>query len=179
MEKLFFITGNEHKFEEVKKLIPYVQKVSLDLPEIQSLDPHEVIAAKLLAAKSEVAGPCIVEDTSLSMSGLNGLPGTFIKFFCERLSLEKIAALVASTGDTKAVAKVCIGFMDGDNISFFEGEVRGSIVPPRGEDRFTWDRMFLPDGFEKTFAQMSLEEKNKLSMRSLAVKKLVDFLKAE
>ncbi|PJC28651.1 hypothetical protein CO053_03410 [Candidatus Shapirobacteria bacterium CG_4_9_14_0_2_um_filter_40_11] len=63
-----------------------------------------------------------------------------------------------------------------EEIFFFEGSVKGKIASPRGENGFGWDKIFQADGFSKTFAEMSLEEKNKRSMRRIALNKLKEFL---
>jgi XTP/dITP diphosphohydrolase len=70
-----------------------------------------------------------------------------------------------------------IGYTDGDQIVFFEGEIKGKIVSPRGTGGFGWDQIFQPEGYDKTFGEMSLEEKNKISMRKQALTKLKAYLK--
>ena len=178
MTSLFFITGNSGKFSEVKTMLPDIKQLDIDLPEIQSLDAQEVIKEKLLAAKEKQEGRFIVEDTSVSIAGLGGLPGTYIKWFLKSMSLEKIATIAQASGDVSAEAKVCIGYTDNNNILFFEGIIKGKIVQPRGSEGFGWDKIFQPDGFEKTFGEMSREEKNTLSMRKKAVEKLKNYLQS-
>ena len=172
---LYFITSNNHKFAEVKALIPDVQQLYISLTEIQDADAEIVIRAKLKEASSHHKGMFIVEDTSLYMEALGGLPGPFIKWFLEKLGLQGLLAIGEKLRNNKAVAKTIIGYADGDVVQFFEGAVAGTIVSPRGES-FGWDPIFLPEGETKTFAEMAKAKKNEISMRTIAVRKLKLFL---
>ena len=80
-------------------------------------------------------------------------------------------------GNFNAEAKVIIGYSNSvGEISFFEGNTKGTIVAPRGTEGFGWDPIFQPEGYEKTFAELGVEEKNKFSMRRIAVEKVKEFL---
>lgn len=174
---LYFITGNKNKFEEVKALIPEVLQLSVSVVEIQDTDPYTVIKAKLAEAGAYADAAFIVEDTSLSMDALGGLPGPFIKWFVQKLGIDGLANIASKLGNNKAVAKTIIGYArSGDEARFFEGSVRGTIVPSRGESEFGWDPIFLPDGQRKTFGEMDIEEKNKISHRRKAINELKRFL---
>lgn len=175
---LQFITGNKNKLQEVQSVIPDIEQLDIDLLEIQDLDPTAIIKAKLEEALNHHDGEFIVEDTSLYFEGLNGdLPGPFIKWFMKSLGNEGLADLAESLQSQKAVAKVIIGYAKSkDDIHFFEGAINGTIVRPRGETTFGWDPIFQPDGYDKTFAEMSSEEKNQISMRKLAAEKLKEFI---
>jgi inosine triphosphate pyrophosphatase len=176
---LFFITGNPGKFAEVKTLIPEVEQIDIDLDEIQDLDPQKVIEHKLKQALAEHSGELIVEDTSLYFEGMKGLPGPLIKWFLKALKNEGLTALAQNLPSSKATAKTILGYApSSDTIQFFSGEIKGTIVPPRGDKGFGWDAIFQPDGSEKTFGEMTLEEKTQFSMRRLAVEKLQAFLQS-
>ncbi|MCD6590118.1 non-canonical purine NTP pyrophosphatase [Candidatus Woesearchaeota archaeon] len=176
---LYFITGNKNKFLEVKKLLPEIEQLCLDLPEIQEIDPREIIRYKLLEALKHRDGEFIIEDTSLYFKCLNGLPGPLIKWFIKTIGVDGLARLVEALGDDRAEARTIIGYAKSKNeVYFFEGSVKGRIVSPRGEERFDWDRIFQPEGYNKTFAEMTIEEKNKISMRSIAIRKLKEFLES-
>ena len=175
-KKLYFITGNEGKFLEARSIIDNVEQIDLDLPEIQEIDARKIIEAKLDEALKHNKGEFIVEDTSVYINCLNGLPGPLIKWFLDSLKVEGIADLVGRYDDGSAVAKTLIGYSDGDSVVFFEGNVKGDIVAPRGENGFGWDKMFLPEGSDKTFGEMSLEKKNEFSMRKIAFGKLKGYL---
>lgn len=172
-----FITGNAHKLAEVQAILPDVIQADIDLPEIQEIDPHEIIRAKLEATRGMVSGGYFVEDTSLYLEGLNGLPGPLIKWFLKALTREGVVKLARDSGTMRATAKTMIGYADEKGaISFFEGTVSGTIVDPRVDSAFGWDPIFQPDGYNKTFAEMTSDEKNAISMRRRAVEKLKDAL---
>jgi non-canonical purine NTP pyrophosphatase (RdgB/HAM1 family) len=174
---LYFITGNKNKFSEVKAILSEVEQLDIDLPEIQDMDAQAIIRAKLQEAFNHAQGEFIVEDTSLYLDAMNGLPGPLIKWFLKAIGIEGLAGLAEKLGNKKAIAKTIIGYAKNrDEIQFFEGTVHGTIVMPQGETGFGWDPIFLPDGHEKTFAEMSREEKNELSMRRMAVNKLKKYL---
>lgn len=170
---LYFVTGSRCKFREIQEIIPDIKQIAYDLTEIQSLDPHEIIEAKLKQVKN-LSGEFIVEDTSLCIDSLNGLPGPFIKWFLQTLGVMGISKI--SQGSL-AFGRTIIGYSDGYGLTrFFVGAVYGMIVEPRGSRGFGWDPIFQPNGYDKTFAEMSLEDKNKLSMRSIAARSLKQFL---
>ena len=173
---LYFITGNENKLLEARQILGDVEGLVIDLPEIQSLDPREVIEAKLREAKKYHQGPMFCEDVSLSLDCLNGLPGTFIKWFLKSLGQEGIVKITYQYHNPKATVKAFIGYHHDNNLSFFEGEVKGKIVAPRGDSNFGFDPIFQPEGHAKTFAEMTLEEKNEISHRRQALQKLREYL---
>lgn len=173
---IYFITGNKNKFEEVKSVLSVVEQLDIDLPEIQDIDAKNIIKAKLLEALNHKSGEFIVEDTSLYLDCLKGLPGPFIKWFLNTIGNEGLFNITQKFGNNKAEAKTIIGYAKNhEEIYFFEGSIIGKIVKPEGVSGFGWDPIFLPDGFDKTFAQMTLEEKNSISMRKVALNKLKEF----
>lgn len=174
---LTFITGNDNKFNEVKAIIPEIEQLDIDLPEIQSLDPQEIVEFKLKVASESLPGNFIVEDTSLYLDGLHGLPGPFIRWFMKAMGRDGLAKVAIDSGNTRAEAKTVIGYLDdAGNSHYFEGSIKGNIVMPLGETSFGWDPIFLPDGHEATFAEMGVTEKNRISMRREAAQKLANFL---
>ncbi|MEI6810562.1 MAG: RdgB/HAM1 family non-canonical purine NTP pyrophosphatase [Candidatus Nomurabacteria bacterium] len=175
---IYFITGNKNKFEEVKSILPDIEQLDIDLPEIQEMDAHKIIKTKLEEAQKHQKGEFIVEDNSLYLEAMNGLPGPFIKWFLKTIGKEGLYKLAETFGNYKAEAKVVIGYSDpSGNVEFFKGTTKGTIVSPRGEGGFGWDPIFLPDGHTKTFAEMDASEKNEISMRRIATQKLNEFLK--
>ena len=173
--KLYFITGNQNKLKEAKAILPEIEGLDIELTEIQSLDPHEIIKHKLEEARKKHEGTFIVEDTSLYVECLNGLPGPLIKWFMKSIGNEGICKIIKDFDNKKASAKCLIGFFHDKNIEYFEGSINGNIVAPQGTG-FGWDPIFLPDNHEKTFAEMGLDEKNKISHRKLAFEKLKEHL---
>ena len=147
---LYFITGNKNKFDEVAAILPEVEQLDIDLPEIQEIDPHEIIKAKLMEAFQHTSGEFIVEDTSLYLDCMNGLPGPLIKWFLKTVGNKGLADIAEKFGNSKAQAKTMIGYAtDRDDIHFFEGVVEGKIVQPQAISGFGWDPIFLPDGHTK------------------------------
>lgn len=174
---IYFITGNKNKFFEIKAIIPEVQQLEINLDEIQEIDAKKIIEHKLNEAFKHKKGEFIVEDTSLYLAGLNGLPGPLIKWFLGALGNEGIFDIVKKTGNDYAEAKTIIGYAKNPNeIHFFEGSIKGKIVRPTGETSFGWDPIFKPEGYSKSFQELSKEEKNKISMRAIAAEKLKKFL---
>lgn len=174
---IYFITGNKEKFSEAKNIIPELKQLDIDLPEIQETDAKEIIKEKLKEATNHKQAEFIVEDTSLCLNALNGLLGPLIKWFLKKLGNEGIYEIVSKTGDNIAEAKTIIGYSNQKKIYFFEGRVKGKIVKPKNDNGFGWDPIFIPEGKNKRFSEMSKEDKNNISMRSKAFKKLKKFLK--
>lgn len=177
--KLYFITSNKNKFEEMKHHVQGLEQLDIDLPEIQSLELKDIVDFKIEEALKRHSGPLIVEDTALYCDSLGNLPGPLIKWFLRAFSKQKFYELVASLGSTKAEVRCLIGFArTKDKIEFFEGKVAGQIVAPRGESGHGWDPIFQPDGSDKTYAEISPEEKDAISHRGIAVRKLKEYLDA-
>lgn len=179
MQQITFITGNEGKLREARAILKNFEVVSkdIDLPEIQEIDAKKVIEAKLQEAYALHRGSYIVEDTSLYIHSLRGLPGPLIKWFLQSLGNDGLAQLAQKYDDQNAYASSMIGYITEEGSShFFEGKVDGVIVSPQGESNFGWDPIFMPEGSDETFAQMSAEEKNAISHRKLAFTKLGEFL---
>jgi len=173
-----FITGNANKFKEAQKIIPGLEQLDIDLPEIQEIDAHEVIKAKLVEAQKHHGGVFVVEDTSLYLDCLNGLPGPLIKWFEKTIGNDGLYKIAKKHDDYGAQAKTIVGYSDENgNIEFFEGILKGEIVAPIGDNDFGWSPIFKLDQNGKTFAQMSAEEKNDVSMRKIAFEQLREFLK--
>ncbi len=174
--ELYFVTGNKSKFQEVNSIINHIKQLDIDLPEIQDIDSQKIIEEKLKSALNHASGNFIVEDNSLLINGMNGLPGPQIKWFLKTIGNDGLFTLTKVFG-TDATAKVIIGFAENpDKILYFEGVIEGEIVEPRGENGFGWDAIFQPKGSSKTFAEMTLDEKNEFSMRRIATEKLRDYL---
>lgn len=179
-KKLYFITGNKNKFAEVKAMIPDIEQLDIDLVEIQELNPHMILEHKLHEALKHSSGACIVEDTSLYLDCLRGLPGPFIKWFLQTIGNDGLVDITKKYNNNCACVKVIFGCArDASTIKYFEGEVKGTIVPVRVKSGFGWDDIFIPDGYTQTYSEMGKVEKNKISMRAIALHKLKDFLLSE
>lgn len=183
--KLYFITGNKKKFEEFKTFFPDIVMLDIELLEIQSINSEDIIKEKLkiavkIASIKENDFAIIVEDTSLLLECLGGLPGPLIKWFLETIKIQGLYDLCKKYENYNATAKDVIGYSDSKgNINFFEGVVKGKIVSPKGDDSFGWDPIFVPEGSDMSFGEMSKNEKNEISHRRLAINKLKEFLSPE
>jgi non-canonical purine NTP pyrophosphatase (RdgB/HAM1 family) len=176
---LYFITGNEGKYKEVKKIIPDIEQLDVELPEAQELNAKVILEKKLQTAMEKREGAFIVEDTSFTLVGMKGLPGPLIKWFMKSIGNEGLYKLSGIFG-CQAEAKVIIGYTKNKkDVLFFEGKIKGKIVAPKGEKGFGWDPIFLPNGHTKTFGEMEMEEKNRCSMRKIAAEKLKNYLDKE
>ncbi|MDX1414381.1 MAG: non-canonical purine NTP pyrophosphatase [Candidatus Promineifilaceae bacterium] len=177
--KILFATSNEHKVRMVEsRLGRPLHQVQLDLPEIQAVDVQDVIEQKTLAAYQLTGEPVLVEDTSLSFTAWNGLPGALIRWFLETVGNEGICRMLADYDDLEAQAETCLGYFDGLHFAAFSGVVKGQISRrPRGDNGFGWDPIFIPRGWTKTFAEMTIDDKaNFVSMRTEAVLRLKAYL---
>lgn len=169
---MIFITGNEEKLREFEEILGRkLGNAKLDLEEIQSIDVEEVAEFKAKRAYEILKEPVIVEDTGLYLDRYNGLPGAFIKLVLQKLSNQEFCDAI--DGNRKGVVKTCIVFFDGKDSKIFIGETRGEIASsPRGDKGWGWDNFFIPEGGDKTFAEMEPEEKNEVSMRRKAIEKM-------
>jgi inosine triphosphate pyrophosphatase len=178
MKQLIFITGNQHKADYLAHWLGHpITHHKLDLDEIQSLDPHAVVEHKARQAYAILKEPVLVEDTSLTFTAMGRLPGTLIKWFLEELGNDGLCKIADGLAHRKAVATVTYGFCDGKQVHFFEASVGGTVAPrPRGTNGMGWDPSFIPDGFDRTLAEMTIDDIAPISPRARAVKELVSYL---
>jgi non-canonical purine NTP pyrophosphatase (RdgB/HAM1 family) len=178
MKKLTFITGNAGK---AKYLSDYfhlpVEHIKLDLKEIQSVNLQEVVEDKAKRAYEIVKSPVLVEDVSLTFKALKALPGPLIKWFLDTLGNEGLCQLLDGFDSRDALAEVEFAICDVSGVHTFSGSMEGSIsTAPRGEMGFGWDPVFIPKGHQKTWAEMTDDEKHTTSMRKIALEKMSQFL---
>jgi inosine triphosphate pyrophosphatase len=169
-EKIYFITGNINKFNEIKQLIPEIERADFDLPEIQELDTQKIINYKIQEAKKRQDGLIFCEDVSLSIKDLNNLPGPLVKWFLKSIGVKGIWEIMKDRPKS-AIAKSTIGLWDGRQLMFFEGETKGEIVEPVSNKGYGWDSLFKAEG--KAFADMGSEIR---PMRKEALIKLKVYL---
>ena len=119
----------------------------------------------------------IVEDTGFYIDCLPGLPGPLIKWFLKTIGRKGIYEICKKFDNFKAKNISMIGYRsEKGEIKFFKGETSGAVVMERGESGFGWDPIFVPDGDERTYAEMSTGEKNEVSMRRKAFEELKEYL---
>jgi XTP/dITP diphosphohydrolase len=147
----------------------------LDIPEIQSLDVRKIAKDKAKKAYAILKRPVIVEDTALYINSWNNFPGPLIAWVVRTMGIPMVCRLAGR--DRKAKAEACVAYCNGKVTETFCGAVKGKIASsPRGSMRFDWDRIFIPEGETRTFAEMTIEEKNRISHRMRAFAKLRDYL---
>ncbi|MBU2577946.1 non-canonical purine NTP pyrophosphatase [Patescibacteria group bacterium] len=175
---IIFITGHPQKAEQLSWHLEYpVTHQSLDLPEIQSLDPVEVVTHKTKAAYKKIKRPVLVEDISVRFTAMGKLPGTLIKWFLHELGDEGLCRLLDGYNSRKAIVEPFFAFYDGKEVKIFTASIEGEIAKaPRGENGFGLDSIFIPKGYVKTWGEMTKEELVPVQVCRIAIKKLQKFL---
>jgi XTP/dITP diphosphohydrolase len=189
MNKLVFATNNAHKLAEVRAILePEFTIVSLkelncneDIPETaDTLDGNALLKATYIHDKFGL--DCFADDTGLEVEELGGEPGVYSARYAGEENnaynnMSKVLSLLKEKTNRKACFRTVIALKIGESTFFFEGKIDGEITSlPRGESGFGYDPIFVPEGYVLSFAQLSAEEKNKISHRALAVNKLIEFL---
>lgn len=191
--KICFATNNQHKLAEVKHVLKgdRIDIVSLhdihcleDLPETgETLEENALQKAQYVFRKYNIA--CFADDTGLEVEALQGAPGVYSARYAgeHKDSEDNMNLLLTNLKDKpnrNAQFRTVIALVGlEDQPLIFEGIIRGSIIPERrGSSGFGYDPVFMPHGHTKTFAEMSLGEKNAVSHRAIAVKKLEGYLQS-
>ena len=172
------ITGNRHKLREAREILGRrVEALEIELDEIQGLDSDRIAEHKAMAAFAVVQKPVVIWDQSLHIRCLNGFPGPLVKWFWEQVGGAKICRIARALGDQAISTRTTLTYCDGSFLHHCYGELAGTIPPePRGSGGFAWDTVFVPDGHERTFAEMTADEKNAISMHRIALEELRAFL---
>lgn len=189
MKEIIIATHNSHKVEEIKPLLePAFEVVSLgdlgfdsDIPET-GLTLKENARQKARCIWDKYGKDCFADDTGLMVEALDGAPGVYsARFAGEGCSFEDNINLLLEKMKGKSNRKACFATViclvqDGEEM-FFEGRCEGTILEQRrGGEGFGYDPVFLPEGSKESFAQMSMEDKNRISHRGIATSKLVEYL---
>lgn len=169
-----FVTSSENKLKDVERLIGrQLRCTSVPLDEIQEVALEPVVIHKAKQAYAQLHQPVLVEDTGLSFAAWNGLPGALVKWFLSTIGAEGLCRLLQREDNRLATASTLFAYCDGTLLRVFPGVVTGHIVDtPRGKGGFGWDAIFQPLASERTFAEMSSGEKDRFSMRRLALEQL-------
>ncbi|MEI7603927.1 MAG: non-canonical purine NTP pyrophosphatase [bacterium] len=178
--ELIYVTQNKNKVEVAKNLLNEfdISNTDFAVPEIQSLDPHEIVKYKLQYAYDIVKKPCLVTDDSLYIEALNGFPGPFIKWYYDKTVGAEKTCQIANLFNQHGIKSLTIlGYYDGQETHYFEESVEG-IIPsePRGDNGFSWDPIFIPEGDFRTYAEMTFEEKHSYTVTGKVFKRLRAFL---
>jgi non-canonical purine NTP pyrophosphatase (RdgB/HAM1 family) len=175
-----FVTGRPEKVEEATRLGFAVAPLPLELPELQAVDPGDVVEEKARTAYRRLSRPVIVEDSGLEIVAWGGFPGALVKWLERSAGVEKIARMLDGFTDRSARAVCAVAYFDGAAFFHARGEIQGSIAPrPRGSGGFGWDSIFVPAGESRTFAEMTPSEKDRVSHRRRAWEELARQVPAE
>lgn len=177
MKEFIYITGNQHKADYLAAYFGHpIKHEKIDLDEIQSLDLKKIVQHKVRQAYDIIKKPVVVEDTNLEFKALGGLPGPFIKYFIEQMSLDDICSLLIGK-DRSATARCMFGYFDGENEMYFEGSMDGTIPEkPVGEKGYGFDKIFIPEGFNVTRAELNEEDHKAVYLKIKPIMQLKEFL---
>ena len=191
-KKFVFATNNSHKLEEVTAILG--EKVELlsmkdikcdtDIPETaDTLEGNALLKARYIFDNYHL--DCFADDTGLEVEALNGEPGVYSARYAggeghnAEANMQKLLQNMQGVQNRKAQFRTVICLITNGKKHLFEGVVKGEIIKEkRGDSGFGYDPIFMPQGYEQTFAELGNETKNKISHRALAVEKLCRFLKA-
>jgi XTP/dITP diphosphohydrolase len=187
--KLVFATQNENKAQEIQSLLPeYFKIITLkdircfdEIPETaETLEGNSLLKASFISETYNLN--CFADDTGLEVEALDNLPGVYSARYAgpeksAAANINKVLLELEGKVERNAQFRTLITLILNKSTFSFEGIVRGEIISEkRGENGFGYDPIFVPEGEVRTFAEMSLEEKNKHSHRARAFQKMIDFL---
>ncbi|TXH60198.1 MAG: non-canonical purine NTP diphosphatase [Bacteroidia bacterium] len=188
--KLVFASSNNHKINEIKKLLPEnIELLGLndiqcfdEIPETaETIEGNAMLKANYI--KNNYGLNCFADDSGLEIEALNGQPGVYSARYAgepkdDNKNIDKVLLNLHNQTNRKANFKTVICLNLNDKQYLFTGIVNGSIInEKKGDNGFGYDPIFVANGFDKTFAQMTFEEKNQISHRAKAVMQMIDFLK--
>ena len=184
---VFFATNNINKFNEARRVLAEykiaVGMLRVKAAEIQSESLKEIAQTSARDAFKRCRLPVIVEDAGLFIEALNGFPGPYAAYAYKTIGNKGLLKLMENVEDRKAKFQSAIVYCDGYSGApvCFEGEAAGKITKEErrgnGKSGFGFDPIFQPRGSEKTFAEMTIEEKNGFSHRAKAVRKFAEWYK--
>jgi XTP/dITP diphosphohydrolase len=187
--ELVFASHNENKVSEVRKILPPNFKIiSLndlnffdDIPENEeTIEGNAIFKSNFIYEKFKTS--VFADDTGLEIKALNNLPGVKSARYSgmDKDSIKNINKVLTNLRDKnnrKARFKTVISLNLNGELKLFEGIINGNIsYKPIGDKGFGYDPIFIPENYNKTFAEMSFAQKNKISHRSIAINKLISFL---
>uniref|UniRef100_A0A7C1IFM8 dITP/XTP pyrophosphatase n=1 Tax=Fervidicoccus fontis TaxID=683846 RepID=A0A7C1IFM8_9CREN len=183
MRRIYFATSNKNKFNEASRILEkYGYELvlfSFEKKELQSTDLGEIALQSALIAYTYVNASVVVEDSGLFIKALNGFPGPFSSYVYKTIGVRGVLKLMEGVTDRSAYFEAAVAIVMPPFERVFKGSVYGRIADsPRGTGGFGFDPIFIPENEDKTFAEMSVEEKNKYSHRARAFEKLGIWLKS-
>ena len=186
--KLVFASNNKNKIQEIQALVPNtIQIVSLeemgcfeDIPETaDTIEGNAILKANYVTQK--YGYDCFADDTGLEVEALNGAPGVYSARYASQKkdandNINKLLSELKNNTNRKAIFKTVIALNLNGKQNLFTGIINGKIIKEKiGTNGFGYDPIFVADGYEKTFAELSMEEKSTISHRGIAVKQLIEY----
>lgn len=186
---LIFATSNQNKVLEIQKILPKKFNIKSlkdlnyfeDVPENETtIEGNAVFKAKYIYEKFNIN--VFADDTGLEVEALNGEPGVHSARYAgttrnSEKNIKKLLKNLKNIKNRNARFKTVIALIINNKLHIFSGIVEGYILDsPKGNNGFGYDPIFCPNGFDKSFAELTLKEKNLISHRSFAMKKLIDFI---
>ena len=188
MKKLIFATNNPNKLREIRSAVSSHKIISLEEIGIKEEIPetgstlHENALQKAAYIFNKTGEDCFADDTGLEIAALDKRPGVYSARYAgincsAEDNINKVLDELDGVTNRNAVFKTVIALIINGKEFFFQGGIDGNILTNKtGHQGFGYDPIFLPNGYEISFAEMSLDEKNNISHRAKAVKKLIHFL---
>ena len=183
--KIAFVTTNKGKFAEISKMIRdqghEPEHIPVAYPEMQTDSLEMVVIQGLYWLMEHYKRPLLVDDSGLFVDAIGGFPGVYSAYAYKNIECDGILKLMEGKKDRKARFECCLGFIEpGKDPNLFRGTSEGSIsLSKRGEKGFGFDPIFIPVGYDKTFSELSMDVKNKISHRGRAFEKFFKYLKEE
>ena len=171
--RLILVTQNQHKLKELtplfKKYNVEFDTTTLEKYEIRSESIEEIARVAAKTAFDILQKPVVVDDTGFFIDALNGFPGSYAGIVLKSIGYEGILQLMNDKEDRVSKFETAVGYYDGQHLESFMGTISGAIARvPGGEDGFGYDPIFVPEGFTKTYAELSFDEKVSISHRTKA-----------
>lgn len=175
-----FVTSNEGKFMEISHEMRQhgieIRWEKVEYDEIQGNDTHEISLRSCNDIMEKVTGDFFLEDTGLYCTALNGFPGPYAKYAQHTIGNRGLIRLLEGS-ERSAYFLTVISLRHGNRVIQFDGKVNGTISEnEKGSNGFGFDPVFIPEGQNRTLAEMNLQEKNAFSHRGIAVRKLLRYL---
>ncbi len=180
MKRIKLITGNQGKYQEMKAIAEEfgieLEWINCPKVEVQGDTIEEISLHSAIDSYLSFRSPLIVDDSGLFIRTLRDFPGPYTSYVRRTIGIEGILKLMSGVSHRDASFKTVITFINGKTTLTFHGEVNGVISDSaKGDKGFGFDPIFIPSGADRTFAEMSLSEKNKFSHRGRAFRKFLDF----
>ncbi|MHA2383832.1 MAG: XTP/dITP diphosphatase [Candidatus Thorarchaeota archaeon] len=179
-DRLILVTQNRHKLKELRPLFEKYkvefETTTLEKYEIRSESIEEIAREAAKVAFETLQKPVVVDDTGFFVEALNGFPGSYAGIVLNFIGYEGILQLMTDKVNRSSVFMTAVGYFDGQRLESFVGSMSGSVAhDTAGVGGFGYDPIFIPTNYDKTYAELSFEEKVSLSHRTRAFEKFLQW----